>query len=106
LIILLLQNKSTSLCNNVSHIPLKIKFILTSARVGLMPWRCERERKESPTHSLSGRLKRGRAPNGEIKWSFTAAVCSQLHTAIIKTMISRLYVVLCRRGLLHLCLRD
>jgi len=102
-IILLLQNKFTSLCNNISNNPLKIKFILKSARVSLMPWRFETERKKSPTHSLSGRLKRGRAPNGEIKWPFTADVCSQLHTPIVKMiMISRVYVVSCKRGSLHL----
>jgi hypothetical protein len=106
-LILLLQNKSMSLCNNISHIPPKTEFIVKSARVNLMPWRFERERKKSPTHSLSGRLKRGRAPNGEIKWPFTAAVCSQLHTPIVKMiMVSRVYVVSYKRGSLHLYLRD
>jgi hypothetical protein len=106
-LILLLQNKSMSLCNNISHIPLKTEFIVKSTRVNLMPWRFERERKKSPTHSLSGRLKRGRAPNGEIKWPFIAAVCSQLHTPTVKMiMISRVYVVSYKRGSLHLYLRD
>ena len=96
-----------AVCVTISHILLKIKFILKSARVSLMPWRFKRERKKTPTHSLRGRVKRCRAPNGEIKWPFIAAVCSQLRTPVVKMItISRVYLVSCKLGSLHLYLRD